>query len=552
MRAIKRTCPTGFLQKCCTVILVLLLILSTAQSQTGCPPGNAQTKGWATGSTVTFSFAGFTTAEENAIKDAFAEWNKTTTAKDVTFQFTTDTSNSKILIVPGRASGRPASTGYVNDSSGFATSANMVIDINNLDAPAGQQFFDKTLGNYLTALKKVVMHEIGHTMGEGEEPASTTPGATCGGQTAGNTLMNGMCGTNDSANNLPTAPTQCDKNTIAAVVGGGGGGGGGGGPACTYDSSTYTYGPEERVAGGQGLTCATQYVTNHYTCEDGSSYTEGPFSNGEVCDYQWPYCEYDSECGDPDYNYCSGGYCYSVHDSCTPAESMWCDEVGLPCHNGLCGDTPILVDTTGQGFHLSSAHDGVLFDMGGTGTPIRYPWPAAGSGNAFLVLDRNGNGRIDGGTELFGNRSPQPVSPQPNGFSALAEYDKPQNGGTPDGVIDSRDAVFDKLRLWIDSDRDGVSQPAEFFPLSAFGIERILLRYKVEERRDEFGNLFRLKGVADGHDPQTGAPFRRNIYDVVLTVTGGRSHGSSSNVSFPPVAVLPGGNFCAVQRDGSQ
>jgi len=199
-----------------------------------------------------------------------------------------------------------------------------------------------------------------------------------------------------------------------------------------------------------------------------------------------------------------------------------CDDPGICgdkefCDGGLCAceyASPIIIDTTGEGFQLTSAKDGVVFDILGTGHPIQMAWTAATSRNAFLALDRNHNGKTDNGKELFGNFTNQPKSRNPNGFLALAEFDKPENGGNGDGIIDRRDAVFSHLLLWIDESHDGVSQPNELHTLPELGVYSLALKYKESRRVDQFGNMLRYKAAVNP-DPKDGkSKDGRWTYDV--------------------------------------
>jgi hypothetical protein len=120
-------------------------------------------------------------------------------------------------------------------------------------------------------------------------------------------------------------------------------------------------------------------------------------------------------------------------------------------------------------------------------------WPDAAYRNGWLALDRNGDGKITDFTELFGNATPQPRTSHPNGYVALAVFDDPANGGNGNDAIDPGDAIYSHLRVWIDDNHNGISEPSELHTLPEAGIFKIDLKYFSSPYVDANGNQFRYK-----------------------------------------------------------
>ena len=189
-----------------------------------------------------------------------------------------------------------------------------------------------------------------------------------------------------------------------------------------------------------------------------------------------------------------------TNGQCGMLDAMWyvpnedfCDDPNPPqgCDNGQDPPgSPVLLDLNRDGLDLTSAADGVAFDLDADGKRERVSWVAPGSRDAFVWMDRNGNGLVDDGSELFGDATVLSTGLRAkHGFEALAELDSIALGGNEDGVLDTSDLAFATLRAWVDDNHNGWSDPGEAATLVEAGVLEIGLDFIVTGRRDRNGNF---------------------------------------------------------------
>lgn len=153
---------------------------------------------------------------------------------------------------------------------------------------------------------------------------------------------------------------------------------------------------------------------------------------------------------------------------------------------------PLVLDLNDNNvFDTTTPEDGHLFDLRGTGEPIQAA--TATNGDALLALDRNRNGQIDSGKELFGDQNGAA-----DGFSELAQLDA--NG---DGRVDSEDPIFNRLLAFEDRNRNGRSEPGELKPLIDVGVKSLNLD-ATESSEKSNGNSVVADSTFERTDGTTG------------------------------------------------
>jgi len=196
--------------------------------------------------------------------------------------------------------------------------------------------------------------------------------------------------------------------------------------------------------------------------------------------------------------------CNKVADTNHTQDELYYDEIecqtpGSACHDGdydYC--SPIVIHLeNGEEAEFTSPQKGVYFDLDGGGRDL-VSWTQGKSNTALLVWDRNGNGKIDDGTELFGTATPLLGGGLARmGYEALAELDSLEEGGNGNGWFEPADAHWRSLQLWIDWDHNGRSNPGELMSLDdggVYGIKAVGIPFS--SKKDEHGNWFKWSSPA--------------------------------------------------------
>jgi len=158
--------------------------------------------------------------------------------------------------------------------------------------------------------------------------------------------------------------------------------------------------------------------------------------------------------------------------------------------NAVQPTDPLVINFNGTAAQLQSSR--FTFDLDSDGTPEQLPQLASGSG--FLALDRNGNGRIDDGRELFGPT-------QGNGYAELAAHDQDGNGW-----IDENDAVYGQLGIWVPAaDGGGQLTSLRDAGIGALSLQTVATPFALKDSRNQALGALRASSIYLREDGGVGS-----------------------------------------------
>jgi hypothetical protein len=210
----------------------------------------------------------------------------------------------------------------------------------------------------------------------------------------------------------------------------------------------------------------------------------------------------------------------SVVDGGSPrTQEEECADAGGEWDSGHCAwpNSPIIIALSrSMKYKLTSRENGVIFDIDGDGIPELVSWTEADAEVAFLAIDRDGDGMITSGKELFGSVTVPGIN---EGFSALNALN-----GVRKPTVEAGDPLYEKLLLWTDRNHNGISEADELRQAKEV-ITAIGTGFMPHSRKDGQGNLYKYRGWAEvrttpgknrSKEALESEARRRDIYDVFL------------------------------------
>jgi VCBS repeat-containing protein len=158
---------------------------------------------------------------------------------------------------------------------------------------------------------------------------------------------------------------------------------------------------------------------------------------------------------------------------------------------------PIVLDFNANGITSTSLDKSdVYFDYDSDGIKEKTAWIESADG--LLSVDLNGDGIISDGSELFGEYTKKLDGTNAvDGYDALKQYDT-----NNDDILDSSDANFELLKIWQDSNSDGITDDSELKSLGEYGITQITLKNDDFEQTLENDNLISMQTNYSTNDSQ--------------------------------------------------
>ena len=186
--------------------------------------------------------------------------------------------------------------------------------------------------------------------------------------------------------------------------------------------------------------------------------------------------------------------------------------------------SPLILDLNGDGITTQGIAAGTKFDLNATGETVSTGWVSGGDG--LLVIDRNHDGVINDGGELFGTSTLLSNGQKAaNGYAALNAMDT-----NADGLISSADAGWADLKIWVDGNSDGVTQAGEMRTLDSLGITKLDLSATTSPTMNN-GNLV---GMISNYQTTDGT--QHEMADVWFAI----NQNQSANAAVTPPVVVAG------------